>query len=151
MQSTFILPQCQLKCFAVISSSYFPVINSVSNRISSLPVLNPIICFLGRFIWSKSPLLSLRGLIFKPSMYNKNNCHHPIPHHFLSITILSCESPSRVWPIHFIFSVLLCARINLFFSNTFHHFFMCLKFRLTDFPYSTPWPHFKVFSFPLFH
>jgi len=56
-----------VKCFAVISCSYFPVISSVSNRISSLLVL-PIICFLGRFIWSKSPLLSLLDLIFMLSI-----------------------------------------------------------------------------------
>jgi len=43
-----------VKCFAMISCSYFPVINSVSNRISILLVLHPILCFLGRFIWSKS-------------------------------------------------------------------------------------------------
>jgi len=61
----------RVKYFAVISSSYFPVINSVSNRISSLLVLHPIICFLGRFIWLKSPLLSLLGLIYRLSIYNK--------------------------------------------------------------------------------
>ena len=49
----------------------FPVINSVSNRISSLLVLHPIICFLDRFIWSKTPLLSLLGLIYRLSIYNK--------------------------------------------------------------------------------
>src|SRR6218665_3714928 len=84
-----------VKCFAGISCSYFPVINSVPSRISSVLVLHLIICFLkflGRFIWSKSPLLSLLCLIFRLSIYN---CHHPIQHQFLSITILSSESPSR--------------------------------------------------------
>src|SRR6218665_146908 len=96
-----------------MSCSYFPVINSVSNRISSLLVLHPILCFLGRFIWSKSPLISLLGLIFRLSIYY---CHHPIQHHFLSVTIRSSESPSRVCPVHFLFLLLLCAHIKVLSS-----------------------------------
>ena len=78
MQSKFItsmsVTEFWVKCFAVISCSYFPIINSLSNRISSLLVLHLILCFLGRFIcWSKSPFLSLVGLIFRLSIYY---CHH---------------------------------------------------------------------------
>src|SRR6218665_3899436 len=84
----------------------------MSNRISSLLVLHPVPCFLGRFIWSKSPL-SLLGLIFRLCKYN---CDHPIQHHFLSITILSNESFFRVCPIHFLFLFLLCARVKVLSS-----------------------------------
>src|SRR6218665_651379 len=44
----------------------------------------------------------------------KKNCHHTIPHHFLSIINFSCESPSRVWPIHFFFLfVVVCTYFSL--------------------------------------
>src|SRR6218665_3041983 len=71
-----------------MSCSYFPVINSVSNRISSLLVLHPILCFLGRFIWSKSPLLSLPELIFTLSKYN---CHHPVQIKSNQINLCLCD------------------------------------------------------------
>jgi len=116
-----------IKCFALIFGSSFPVINSVWNRISCLLVLLPILCFLSRFNWSKSPLLSLMGLYFIPLIYT---CQHliqhylfssssyPLPLHFLSIAILSSESPSRVCPIHFGFVVCNIRLIYLLFCGS---------------------------------
>jgi len=118
-----------VKCFALISCSSFPVINSLWNRISSLLVLLPILCFLSRFNWPKSSLLLLLGLFFRLSIYT---CQHLIqyhlpsssscllPLHFLSITILSSESPSMVCPIHFGFPFF---RVHLLHIHiTFHIF-----------------------------
>src|SRR6218665_1681025 len=117
MQSTFILLQYQLlnsesSVYAVISCSYFPIINSVLHRISSLLVLHPILCFLGRYFWSKSPLLSLLGFIFRFYIYH---CHHSIQHHFLSITSLFLVVSLLPGCAKFIsFFLFVCARIKSF-------------------------------------
>src|SRR6218665_3117173 len=104
MQSTVILLQCQLLNSESNVLQGYNVLFSPSSTLcqTGFPVCWFFIrfCFLGRFIWSKSPLLSLLSLIFRLSIYN---CHHPIQHHFLSIAILSSESPATVYPVHFVF------------------------------------------------
>ena len=90
----------RVKCFAVIPCSYFRVINSVKQDLQ-LAGSSSDSLLIGSFISSKSPLLSLLGLIFGLSIYT---CHNPTQHHFLSIIILS-ESPFRVCPTYFLFCV----------------------------------------------
>ena len=92
----------------------------------SLLFILPILYFLGRFKWPTSPLLSLLNLFFRLSIYPCQHSmlqHHlfsssscPLSLHFLSITVLSSESPSRASPIHFLFVFLLCAYLKVIYS-----------------------------------
>src|SRR6218665_631286 len=111
-------------------------------------ILHPIICFLGWFIWSKSSLLSLPSLIFRLPYTIKRNCHHPIPHHFLFMTIPSCEFPFRLCVANqFLCSCLFCARIKALSSLILSISFYLPYVPSNSFLYSSPWGHFKVFSF----
>lgn len=100
----------------------FPVISSVWNRISIFLVLLPfyvskVLCFK----WRKSPLFSLMGLILRLSIYTCQHSgqHHlfsfssfPLLLHFLSLTVLSSESPFWECPVHFLFLFVLCAFVK---------------------------------------
>src|SRR6218665_2636359 len=67
---------------------------------------------IGRYFWSKSPLLSLLGFIFRFYIYH---CHHSIQHHFLSITSLFLVVSLLPGCAKFIsFFLFVCARIKSF-------------------------------------